>query len=196
MTEEKYNEYVKIFIDGEKREDWMKIIASSKKAISIFQNINDLDSIKIYERLFIQLLGHLDREVRNDAVKILNIIYDQTTWQEKSPFPLDNTKIQLLGEELNLELTIDKDSYAEKSVVLVVSSPSLNDNIKHTVTTFVKSESEEAIDDTMKLKFKLGKLNKCGYYDWYLVRFSKGRFSNIKKKKKKIKSMEKVVQLH
>ena len=54
--------------------------------------------IKIYERLFIQLLGHLDREVRNDAIKILNIIYDQTTWQEKSAFPLENTKIQLLGE--------------------------------------------------------------------------------------------------
>ena len=198
MTEEKYNEYVKIFIDGEKREDWMKIIASSKKAISIFQNINDLDSIKIYERLFIQLLGHLDREVRNDAVKILNIIYDQTTWQEKSPFPLENTKIQLLGEELNLELTIDKDSYAEKSVVLVVSSPSLNDNIKHTVTTFVKSESEEAIDDTMKLKFKLGKLNKCGYYDWYLVRFSKGRFSNIKiiKKKNKIDGKGRTIALN
>ena len=26
----------------------------------------------------------------------------------------------------------------------------------------------------------MGKLSKCGYYDWYLVRFSKGRFSNIK----------------
>ena len=180
MTEEKYNEYVKVFIDGERRDDWMKIIASSKKAISIFQNINDFESIKIYEKLFIQLLGHLDREVRNDAVKILNIIYDQTTWQEKSPFPLENTKIQLLGEELNFELTIDKEAYGKKSVVLVLSSPSSNNNIKHTVTTFIKSESEEEIDDTMKLKFKLGKMNKCGYYDWYLVRFSKGRFSNIK----------------
>ena len=91
MSEEKYNEYVEIFTNGEKREDWSRIISSCKKAISIFQNINDLDSIKIYEKLFIQLLGHLDREVRNEAVKVLNIIYDQTTWQEKSPFPLENT---------------------------------------------------------------------------------------------------------
>jgi len=96
MTEEKYNEYVKIFTDGEKREEWSKIISSCKKAISIFQNINDLDSIKIYEKLFIQLLGHLDREVRNEAVKVLNIIYDQTTWQEKSPFPIENTNVKLL----------------------------------------------------------------------------------------------------
>jgi hypothetical protein len=179
MTEEKYNEYVKVFIDGEKRDDWMKIIASSKKAISIFQNINDFESIKIYEKLFIQLLGHLDREVRNDAVKILNVIYDQTTWQEKSPFPLENTKIQLLGEELNFELTIDKETYGKKSVVLVLSSPSSNKNIKHTVTTFIKSESEEEIDDTVKLKFKLGKMNKYGNYYWYSFHFSKGRFSNI-----------------
>ena len=70
MTEEKYNEYVQVFTDGEKRDDWPKIISSCKKAISIFQNINDLDSIKIYEKLFIQLLGHLDREVRNEAVKL------------------------------------------------------------------------------------------------------------------------------
>ena len=180
MTEEKYNEYVKIFTDGEKRDEWSKIISSCKKAISIFQNINDVDSIRIYEKLFIQLLGHLDREVRNDAVKILNIIYDQTTWQEKSPFPLENTKIQLLGEQLNLELVIDNASYSEKSVVLVVSSPCVNKNINYTVTTFIKCESEKEENNTRKLKFNLGKLSKCGYYDWYLVRFSKGRFSNIK----------------
>ena len=33
MTEEKYNEYVQIFTDGEKRDDWPKIISSCKKAI-------------------------------------------------------------------------------------------------------------------------------------------------------------------
>ena len=180
MNDEKYQEYVKIFTDGEKRDEWTKIISSSKKAISIFQNINDSESIKIYEKLFIQLLGHLDREVRNEAIKILNIIYDQTTWQEKSPFPLENTKIHILGEELTLELTIDKNIYSEKGIVLVLSSPSMNKNINYTVTTFIKCEKEEDKDNKKLLKFNVGKLSKCGYYDWYLVRFSKGRFSNIK----------------
>ena len=180
MTEEKYNEYVKIFTNGEKREESKKIISSCKKAISIFQNINDTESIKIYEKLFIQLLGHLDREVRNEAIKILNIIYDQTTWQEKGAFPLKNTKIQLLGEELKLELSIDENTYNEKSIVLVLSSPSLNKNINYTVTTFIKTEKEEKKGNKRILKFNLGKMTKCGYYDWYLVRFSKGRFSNIK----------------
>jgi AAA+ ATPase superfamily predicted ATPase len=61
----------------------MKINASLKKAISIFQNIVDFESIKIYEKLFIQILGYLDREVRNDELKFLIIFYNQTTWQDK-----------------------------------------------------------------------------------------------------------------
>ena len=48
------------------------------------------------------------------------------------------------------------------------------------MTTFIKCESDKKEGDKRKLKFNIGKLNKCGYYDWYLVRFSKGRFSNIK----------------
>ena len=181
MSEEKYNEYVEVFTNGEKREDWSKIISSCKKAISIFQNINDLDSIKIYEKLFIQLLGHLDREVRNEAVKVLNIIYDQTTWQEKSPFPLENTNVKLLGNDLVLQLTVNSSSYSDKSVVLVCSTPCLSKDINYTVTTFLKSSSEEEDEEeNIKLTYNLGKLSKCGYYDWYLVHFSKGRFSNIK----------------
>ena len=146
-----------------------------------YQNINDLDSIKIYEKLFIQLLGHLDREVRNEAVKVLNIIYDQTTWQEKSPFPLVNTNVKLLGNTLQLELVVGSNSYSDKSVVLVCSSPCCNKDINYSVTSFIKSISEEEDDDdNIKLTYNLGKLSKCGYYDWYLVHFSKGRFSNIK----------------
>ena len=181
MTEEKYNEYVKIFIDGEKRDEWGEIISSNIKAIALFQNTNDIYSIKIYERLFIQLLGHTDREIRNDAVKVLNIIYDQTTWQEKSPFPLENTKIQLLGEELNLELVInnEEEEYNEKSIILILCSPSMNKNINYSVTTYIKCQNAEEEDNTLKLRFNLGKLSKCGYYDWYLVHFSKGRYSNI-----------------
>ena len=166
MTEEKYNEYVQIFTNTEKREECFKIISSCKKAISIFQNINDLESIKIYEKLFIQLLGHFDRDVRNEAVKVLNIIYDQTTWQEKSPFPLGNTNVKLIGEELHLELVVDNSVYSDKSVVLVCSTPCNSKNINYTVTSFIKSTSEKEEDDSIVLTFNLGKLAKCGYYDW------------------------------
>ena len=198
LTEKKYIEYVKIFTDSEKREEWAKIISSCKIAIRTFQTINDIESIKFYEKLFIQLLGHIDREIRNDAVKILNIIYDQTTWQDKSPFPLENTKIQLLGEELNLELVINIEEYKEKNIVLILSSPCENKNINYTVTTFIKCQNEEEEDDTIKLRFNLGKLSKCGYYDWYLALFSKGKYSNVKiiKNKNKIEGKGRSIVLN
>jgi hypothetical protein len=42
------------------------------------------------------------------AIKNLNIIYDQTALAKKYPFPLENIKIQLLGEELNFDLIYNK----------------------------------------------------------------------------------------
>ena len=55
ITEEKYNEYVQIFTDGEKRDDWPKIISSCKKAISIFQNIKFFKKEKSRKNIFIFL---------------------------------------------------------------------------------------------------------------------------------------------
>ena len=46
--------------------------------------------------------------------------------------------------------------------------------------TFLKIKNKKEENDCVKLIFNLGTLSKCGYYDWYLVRFSKGRFTNIK----------------
>ena len=51
------------------------------------------------------------------------MIYDETTWQEKSAFPLKNTEIKLLNEELILELNIQNDEYGDKNIVLIVSTP-------------------------------------------------------------------------
>ena len=64
--------------------------------MGIFQNVSDLKSIKILEKLFIQLLGHIDRQIRNFSVRMLNMIYDGTTWQDKSAFTHQNTNIKLL----------------------------------------------------------------------------------------------------
>ena len=146
----------------------------------MFQNVNDYESLDILERLLIQLLGHFEKDVRNNAVKMLNMIYDQTTWQEKSAFPIQNTQIKLMNEQLTLELNIQLEDYGEKNIVLIISAPSENKNVNYPCMTFLKCENEEEGNNLVKLIFPLGTLSKCGYYDWYLVRFSKGRFTNIK----------------
>ena len=180
LNKKKYDEYVDIFTNLEMRNKWKEHLTHFRKLIGMFQNVNDLESLNILETLLIQLLGHFEKDVRNSAVKMLNMIYDQTTWQEKSAFPLQNTKIKLINEQLTLELNIKMEDYGEKNIVLIVCAPSENKNVNYPCITFLKCQNEEEGKDSVKLIFPLGTLTKCGYYDWYLVRFSKGRFTNIK----------------
>ena len=176
----KYQQMAYIFINGEMQNKWNEYLNHCRKILGIFQNISDIKSIKILEKLFIQLLGHFDREIRNYSVKMLNMIYDETTWQDKGAFPQQNTNIKLLDEKLILELNIKKSDYSKKSIMLIVSSPSENKNINYQCISFLKCKNEIIEKDRIKLIFSIGNLNKCGYYDWYLVRFSKGRFVNMK----------------
>ena len=171
LNKKKYDEYVDIFTNLEMRDKWKDHLIHCRKLIGMFQNVNDFESLDILERLLIQLLGHFEKDVRNNAVKMLNMIYDQTTWQEKSAFPIQNTKIKLINEQLTLELNIQLEDYGEKNIVLIVSAPSENRNVNYPCMTFLKCENEEEGNNLVKLIFPLGTLTKCGYYDWYLVRF-------------------------
>jgi starch synthase len=176
----KYEQMANIFINGEMQYKWNEYLNHCRKILGIFQNVSDLKSIKILEKLFIQLLGHIDRQIRNYSVRMLNMIYDGTTWQDKSAFPHQNTNIKLLDDKLILELNIRKTEYSKNSIILIVSSPSENKDINYQCISFLKCKNEVVLKDRIKLIFPIGNLNKCGYYDWYLVRFSKGRFVNIK----------------
>ena len=180
LNQKKYQDFVEIFTNLDMRDKWKDHLSHCRKLIGIFQNVNDFESLDILEKLLIQLLGHFEKEVRNNAVKMLNMIYDQTTWQEKSAFPIENTKIKLLNEQLTLEFNIQIEDYGEQNIVLIISTPSENKNVNYPCISFLKCENEEEGNNSVKLIFPLGILTKCGYYDWYLVRFSKGRFSNIK----------------
>ena len=175
-----YEHMMNIFVNGEMQEKWDEYLNHCRKLIGVFQNVRDLQSLKILEKLFIQLLGHVDRNIRNYAVKILNMIYDETTWQDKGAFPQQNTNIKLLDDNLDIELNIKKSDFVKNSLMLIVASPSKNKNINYQCMSFLKSNNEIIQKDSIKLKYSIGVLNKCGYYDWYLVRFSKGRFVNIK----------------
>ena len=180
LTQENYEDMVSIFINGEMRNEWTKLLNKCKQLLVLFQNLGDNDSILILEKLFVQLLGHSDIEVRNYSIKMLNMIYDETIWQEKSAYKNENIQIKSVNEELNLELNIKDSDYSDKSIVLILCSPCQNKNIKNNVMTYLKCEKEEESDNFIKLIFPLGKLKKCGYYDWYLVHFSKGKFTNLK----------------
>ena len=187
LTKENYEDMVSIFINGELRNEWSKLLNKCKQLLVLFQNLGDNNSISILEKLFIQLLGHFDVEVRNYSVKMLNMIYDETIWQEKSAYKNENIQIKTLNEKLILQFYIKDTDYSDKSIVLIMSSPCQNKNIKDNFITFLKTEKEEETENFIKLTFPIGKLKKCGFYDWYLVHFSKGKFTNLKIYNKSLK---------
>ena len=181
FTMEKYKDMVNLFANGEKKDEWYQTLVQLKKLLIVFQNVNDQESIDNLERLYIQLLGHFERDCRNEAVKILSMIYDESNWQDKAAYHIQNTRIRLLEDEMNLELKVKKSDYEEQELILITNSPCENPNVKHNVITFLKSQNEDTSEsDCVRLLFPLGKLAKCGYYDWYLAKFANGRYTNVK----------------
>ena len=177
---DKYEQMAHFFVDINNNKKWDMYLLSLKKLLSDFQNISDNESIQILEKLFIQLLGHFSKKIRNFSYKMLNMIYDVTTWQNKSTFNYDNTYIKYTGEKLIVEINIKKDDFSKNNIVLITSTPNDNINTKSQYISYIQYYSEKIEKNEVKLIFNLGIIKKCGYYDWYLVKFSKGRFANLK----------------
>ena len=176
----KYEQLVNIFVDIKNKNIWNKYLLNLKKLLSIFQNFNNKKSILILEKLFIQLLGHFNLNIRNFSVKMLNMIYDGNTWQDHGAFPLSNILIKYTEEKIFLNITIKIEDFSNNSIILIVSKPSENKNVNYQYNTYLKPLDEKITKNEAKLIFSFGLTKKCGYYDWYLVKFSKGRFANIK----------------
>lgn len=71
----------------------------------------------------------------------------------KSAFPIENTKIKLLNEQLTLEFNIQIEDYGEQNIVLIISTPSDNKNVNYPCISFLKCENEEEGNNAVKLIF-------------------------------------------
>lgn len=179
LTNEKYLNYVDIFVNNKNKiKDTLKELG---KYLVAFQNINDKSSIKILERLFIQLLGSVDKDVCNQSVILLNMLYDETNWQEKSHLPI---KYKNTSDPHTVQVLIRKKDYiqSEKNIVCLTNSPtsSLVNKSYQIKWNAITEVTETANPNILKIVFKLGLFNKCGYYDWNVVKFKDGRFSTMK----------------
>lgn len=182
LTQEKYLEYVDIFIN--KQEKIPAVMKELKKLLAVFQNINETFSLKILERLFIQLLGHFNKDVRNEAVILLNMFYDTTTWQEKTPL---QTIIKELSANNRIKVTIRKKDFnsSDNSIICICNMPK---NFFHKcghggniITWITPTSTEETSNPNLiTVIFDLKDYQKCGYYDWNIVKFKEGKFSTVK----------------
>jgi hypothetical protein len=115
--------------------------------------------------------------MRDVAVVYLNMLYDDTNWQEKTAF---NPKIKNVGDSVNFEYYIRKKDYEENAIILITNLPKNEDyHIEWTKASNV--EEVHGYLNVVKLIFKPEKLQRCGYFDWNLVKFKNGQFTTIKK---------------
>jgi hypothetical protein len=170
----KFAEYVEIFVN--EREKIPQALKELRKGLTLFQNLNIKSSLKILENLYVKLLGHFDREVRNEAVLMLNLIYDNTTWQEKSPF---TTVVRNIDERNKLEILVRiKDFSNDGNILCITNFPSLHGNVSFTPVSEFRVLQENS--NVIKLTFDFGCFSRCGYYDWIVVKFKEGRFTTLK----------------
>lgn len=145
FTEDRYMKYVEIFIDKNKKK--RETIKEIKKLFIVYQNVNEERSLKFCEKLFIQLLGHEDREIRDEAVKLLNMLYDETNWQEKDTFK--DTIIKNIGEQFKFDLVIRKSDFDGENIILISSSPTYNSQAPLNVISWNPIKSKESFNVTI-----------------------------------------------
>ena len=72
-----------------------------------------------------------------------------------------------------------------------MNSPCQNELVQTNEVSWLKCQNENLSDEeVVRMIYPLGTLNKCGYYDWYLMKFQNGRFSNVKIVNQKTKEIE------
>ena len=140
MNEYKYMQYVDIFIGKTEKKESLKEL---KKLFFLYQKVNDEDSLKICERLFIQLMGHQEKDIRNEAVRLLNMLYDESNWQENESFK--DTTIHDIGDQFNLELILRENDFNEQNMILIVNCPSYNIQVPYNIISWNHITYSESI---------------------------------------------------
>jgi hypothetical protein len=142
FTEEKYMRYVEILVDKNKKK--RDVVKEIKKLFIVYQNVNDELSLKLCEKLFIQLLGHEEKEIRDEAVKLLNMLYDETNWQEKESFK--ETIIHTINEQFKFELVVRKSDFNEENTILITCCPSYSSQVPLNIISWNSVNSKESFN--------------------------------------------------
>jgi len=159
-----YKKYVSLFVDRNKRK--LDAMPELQKYLFYSQTVPNAVTIHYLEKLFIQLLGHSDLEIRDHAIVLLNTLYDGVDWQHSEAFvPV----IKISGTNFSIEERI----FSRKplsEVIIMLNAPSYFKDCPLTVMTWhvaeVKSGSNK---DEYMLDAKFSKFWRCGFYDWRVV---------------------------
>jgi len=81
FSEDQYDKYIRNFASIESHSDKKnKYLDEIQRALFVAQISNDQPALFLLEKLLIQLMGYYDIAVRDQAVVLLNMLYDQVDW--------------------------------------------------------------------------------------------------------------------
>lgn len=148
----------------------MKHFEDIQRALFVAQIADDKQSLYWIEKLLIQLQGYCEIQVRDQAVVLLNMLYDGIDWQLTEAF---RPVIRCVGQHFTISAIVklrEADAHNHVYLGLVAPSPIKGNNTSILNWHKVEPRNIEAVDKiTKKITVNFGKFWKCGFYDWRLV---------------------------
>lgn len=172
ITDTKFQRLVDYFVQEEEH-DLLVMCKELRRLLVLFQYISDKSSIKNLEKLSVMLLGHWNAEVKNEAVILLTMIYDETNWQEKESL---TSVIKNINDRLEVVISIEQTEYKENSIFLLKNSPVKRlikgrEKVVEYAVQWLTPEISFPRKNIVELKFTLEeKVKYSGYYDFNIIK--------------------------
>lgn len=145
------------------------------------QITDNLDSLFLLEKLLIQLLGYPDLTCRDNAVILLNSLYDENDWQLSVAF---RPAVRCIGQHFKVNLTIKVGNFDSSTCHLFmgVQAPSPLGHCNDPVLTWHKIVQRNIVQTNSQeteITINFGKFWKCGFYDWRVMQCTEGRIQTV-----------------
>lgn len=148
----------------------MKYLEEIQRALFVAQIADDREGLFWIEKLLIQLQGYCEISIRDQAIVLLNMLYDGVDWQLSEAF---RPVIRCVGQHFIVSAHVNKNVITKDSqIFLGLGAPSpIDGNNTHLLTWHrIQDHNIEIVDNIeAKIEINFGKFWKCGFYDWRLV---------------------------
>ena len=127
FNEDIYTRLVEDF-GGRKQVKKMKLLEEVQRSLFVAQLTDNKEALAWIEKLLVQLLGYYEISVRDQAVVLLNMLYDDVDWQLQCAF---KPVIRCVGQHFKIDVLVDFDERKNKDAQLFLglSAPStINDH--------------------------------------------------------------------
>lgn len=104
FTDRMYNKYINEF--GKRQlQKKMKYLEEIQRSLFVAQIADDKDGLYWIEKLLVQLLGYPDMSIRDQAIVLLNMLYDGVDWQLLEAF---RPTIRCVGQHFIINCVVHK----------------------------------------------------------------------------------------